>query len=192
MLYGTPSQTVGPYLSIGFEGLYVENLVAEGVTGTRVSIEGVLVDGHGLPIDDGVIEIWQANAHGRYAHPEDRRDLPLEPGFRGFGRCATDARGAFRFHTVKPGRVPYPDGRLQAPHIAVSVMARGMLKRMATRLYFADEPSNGDDPVLARVPAQRRGTLLATPVPGRAGLYRFDIVSQGTWQERGETVFFDV
>jgi protocatechuate 3,4-dioxygenase, alpha subunit len=106
--------------------------------------------------------------------------------------CATDARGAFRFHTVKPGCVPFPDGRLQAPHIAVSVMARGMLKRMATRLYFADEPANADDPVLALVPAARRATLLATPVSDSPGTYRFDIVSQGTWQGRGETVFFDV
>jgi len=191
MLYATPSQTVGPYLRIGFEWMYTETLVGEGVSGQRISVEGVFVDGRGAPINDAVIEIWQANSHGRYAHPEDTRDLPLEPGFRGFGRCATDEQGAFRFHSVKPGRVPYPDGRLQAPHIAVSVLARGVLKRMATRIYFADEISNSSDPILSQIPPERRDTLVAMPIPGRDGVYRFNIVAQGEVLGQKETVFFD-
>jgi protocatechuate 3,4-dioxygenase alpha subunit len=189
VLYATPWQTVGPYVSIGTTWLVHGNLVGDDVTGQRITLEGTLVDGHGAPIPDGMIEIWQANAHGRYRHPEDARDLPLEPGFTGFGRVLTDDQGRFRFETVKPGRVPGFDGRSQAPHIVVSVFGRGVIKRLCTRIYFADEASNADDPVLARVPAQRRGTLIAQRE--REGAYRFDVVIQGDAHGWGETVFFD-
>ncbi|MGE5339339.1 MAG: protocatechuate 3,4-dioxygenase subunit alpha [Gemmatimonadota bacterium] len=188
MLYATPWQTVGPYLHIGMNWLTTDDLAGEGVAGQRIAIEGVLVDGMGAPVPDGLIEIWQANSQGRYAHPEDTRDAP-EAGFRGFGRVPTDEAGCFRFRTIKPGRVPATDGRLQAPHIAVSVFARGILKRLATRIYFADEPSNGEDPVLALVPAARRPTLIAKQ---EGGPYRFNIVIQGEALGQGETVFFDL
>jgi protocatechuate 3,4-dioxygenase alpha subunit len=185
MLYATPWQTVGPYLSIGMTWLNTGEIAGENVSGQRISIEGSLVDGNGRPITDGLIELWQADANGRYAHPEDTRDAPRAPGWRGFGRLPTDEYGRFRLRTIKPGRVPAAHGRLQAPHINVSVFARGILKRLVTRIYFADEADNADDPVLAQVPAARCPTLIARK-DGEA--YRFDIAIQG---ER-ETVFFDL
>lgn len=181
----TSSQTVGPYLHIGLAWLVTEDLVEPGTTGDPISIEGRVVDADGAPVDDALIEIWQANAHGRYAHPDDTRDLPLDPGFQGFGRVATDASGGFRFTTVKPGRVPEADGSLQAPHINVTIFMRGMLKQLATRIYFPDEPANAGDPVLALVPPARRGTLIAKRIGERA--LSWDVVLQGD----GETVFFD-
>jgi protocatechuate 3,4-dioxygenase alpha subunit len=188
----TASQTVGPFLHLGFDWLNTDNLVGEGVTGERVVIEGRLFDGTGKPVPDGVIEVWQANAHGRYAHPEDKRDLPLEPGFRGFGRIPTDADGMFRFTTIKPGRVPGAGGKLQAPHIVISVFSRGVIKRLATRIYFPDEASNSDDQVLNQVPAERRSTLIARKTPSRAGVLEWNIVIQGEAGGQGETVFFDI
>ncbi len=181
----TASQTVGPYLHIGLTWLVTENLAAPGVSGERVTIEGRVVDADGKPVDDAVIEIWQANAHGRYAHPDDTRELPLEPGFSGFGRAATDANGAFRFATVKPGPVPAPEGGLQAPHINVTIFMRGMLRHLQTRIYFPGEPANEADPALARVPADRRDTLIAASRGG--GALAWNVVLQG----ENETVFFD-
>jgi protocatechuate 3,4-dioxygenase alpha subunit len=189
-LYMTASQTVGPYLHIGFNPLNKNNLVGEGVTGERIVIEGRVFDGFGKSITDGVIEIWQANAHGKYAHPEDKRDLPLEPGFKGFGRIPTDSDGGFRFTTIKPGCVPGPDGKLQAPHIVVSFFARGLLKRVVSRIYFPDETSNAEDPVLKQVPPERRSTLIANKVSG--GVLQWNILIQGDWHGQGETVFFDI
>jgi protocatechuate 3,4-dioxygenase alpha subunit len=172
--------------------LNTDNLAGEGVTGERVVIEGRLFDGTGAPVPDGVIEVWQANSHGKYAHPEDKRDLPLEPGFRGFGRIPTDADGMFRFTTIKPGRVPGAGGKLQAPHIVVSVFSRGVIKRLATRIYFPDEASNAEDTVLNQVPAERRSTLIARKVAGRAGVLEWNVVIQGEASGQGETVFFDI
>jgi protocatechuate 3,4-dioxygenase alpha subunit len=188
----TPSQTVGPFLHIGMDGLNTDNLVGAGVTGERVVIEGCVYDGNGTPVKDGVVEIWQANAHGKYAHPDDTRDLPIEPGFKGFGRMPTDDNGGFRFTTIKPGCVPGPGGKLQAPHIIVSIFTRGLLKHLATRLYFPDEPANADCPVLRQVPAERRSTLIARRVPNREGVLEWNIVIQGDWHGQGETVFFDI
>lgn len=184
----TTSQTVGPYLHIGLTWLITENLVGEGVTGERVMIEGRLLDGDGAPVNDGLVEIWQANASGKYAHPEDKQAKPVEKGFRGFGRSATDDEGMFRFHTIKPGRVPAADGRLQAPHIAVNVFMRGQLKQVVSRIYFPGDKNNAQDPVLALVPAERRDTLIAKPVAGKPGTLEWNIVLQG----RDETVFFDL
>jgi len=186
-LQATTSQTVGPYLHIGLTWLITENLVGPGVTGERVSLEGRVLDGDGKPVDDALVEIWQANAHGKYAHPEDRQAKPVEPGFRGFGRSATDAEGRFRFQTVKPGRAPAHDRRLQAPHIAVNVFMRGQLKQLVTRIYFPDESANAEDPVLALVPPERRATLIARKVPGKAGTLEWNVILQGP----EETVFFD-
>jgi protocatechuate 3,4-dioxygenase, alpha subunit len=157
------------------------------VSGERVTIEGCVLDGDGAPVPDAVIEIWQANAFGKYAHPEDLQDKPVEAGFLGYGRAATDDSGRFSFSTIKPGAVPGPDGKMQAPHLAVSVFMRGLLKRLVTRIYFPDGAGNEADFVLNLVEASRRGTLIARPVAGRAGVLEWNVVMQG----QSETVFFD-
>jgi protocatechuate 3,4-dioxygenase alpha subunit len=175
----TPSQTVGPFFHDCLLLLDQHVLARPGTDGRRIRVEGQLRDGDGAPVTDALIEIWQASAAGRYRHPADDVDEP----FVGFGRAGTDEDGRYWFDTVKPGRVPDPTGGLQAPHIAVHVLARGLLDQLATRVYFADEPANAEDLVLSAVPEARRGTLLAHP-HGEA--YRFDIVLQGD----GETVFF--
>jgi protocatechuate 3,4-dioxygenase alpha subunit len=155
------------------------------VAGDRVSIEGRVVDGDGKPVNDAAVEIWQANSQGKYASPEDSQDKPVEAGFRGYGRSLTDDAGVFRFRTIKPGRVAGPDGKLQAPHLVVTVFMRGLLKQLVTRMYFPDEASNAEDPVLATVPAERRTTLVARK---RAdGTLEWNLVLQG----RHETAFFD-
>ena len=183
----TPSQTVGPFFAIGLGDAVKAELVDPSDPGA-VRLSGVVLDGEGEPVVDAMIEIWQANRAGRYAHPDDtREDVPLEDGFDGFGRCATDSAGRYEFLTVKPGVVPGPGGIPQAPHIEVSVFARGLLKRLATRVYFPDEAeANERDPVLSLIadPAERE-TLVAREEEG--GL-RFDIRLQGD----GQTVFFDV
>lgn len=192
-MQATSSQTVGPYLHIGFDWLTTANLVGNTAeTEPRITIEGCVIDGNGTPVADAVVELWQANRHGRYAHPEDKRDLALEPGFRGFGRVPTDAQGMFRFTTVKPGRVPGPGGVLQAPHIAVAVFARGLLKQLVTRIYFPDGDGHAEDPVLNAVPAARRNTLIARPLPDRPGVLAWNVVLQGEANGQGETVFFDL
>jgi protocatechuate 3,4-dioxygenase alpha subunit len=183
----TASQTIGPFLHIGLNWLNTENLVGAGVTGETITLEGRVFDGDGKPVTDAVVEIWQANAHGRYAHPDDAQDKPLEPGFKGFGRSPTDDSGRFRFATIKPGRVPAPSGGLQAPHLNVTLFTRGLLKHLVTRIYFADDSANAEDAVLGSVPAPRRGTLVAAPIAGRAGAFEWNVVLQGA----GETVFFD-
>jgi protocatechuate 3,4-dioxygenase alpha subunit len=184
-LFATGSQTVGPYLHIGLDWLVTRNIRGRGVKGERVTVSGRLLDGDGVGVGDGLIEIWQANSHGKYAHPEDRQAKPLERGWRGFGRIPTDANGAFRFNTIKPGRVPGPGGKLQAPHLVVSVFMRGLLKHLATRMYFPDELANAEDPVLTLVPAARRATLVAKRKA--KGALEWSIFLQG----RGETVFFE-
>ena len=183
----TTSQTVGPFFLIGFDRLSQEDVAPAGVSGERIEITGRVVDGDGLPVPDAVVEIWQANAHGRYAHPEDWQGKPLEPQFRGYGRCATDDAGRFHFTTIKPGRVAAPDGSLQAPHIAVSVFMRGLLIRLVTRIYFPDDPANGEDFALNLVTAARRATLIAKKVAGREGVLEWNVMLQGP----DETVFFD-
>jgi len=184
-LYASGHQTVGPYLHIGLNWLTTRDIAGRGVKGERVTIAGRLLDGDGAGVSDGLIEIWQANADGKYAHPEDTQKKPLEKGWRGFGRIPTDAKGGFRFTTIKPGRVPGPGGQLQAPHLVVSVFMRGLLKHLMTRIYFPDEAAgNAEDPVLKMVPAARRTTL----IPKKNGkALEWNIVLQG----KGETVFFD-
>jgi protocatechuate 3,4-dioxygenase alpha subunit len=183
----TPSQTVGPFFAIGLYRPGDEVVATDDRAGTRIRLEGRVLDAERNPIDDALVEIWQANGHGRYRHPADDRDLPLVDGFGGFGRCATDPDGWYRFDTVKPGPVPDPEGELQAPHISMAVLARGLLSHVYTRVYFEDE-DNSDDWALRRVPPGRRPTLIARltarePVP----TYRMDIRFQG----EDETVFFD-
>ena len=186
-LQTTASQTVGPYLHIGLTWLVTDNLVGKGVTGEPITLEGCIVDGDGAPVTDALVEIWQANAHGKYAHPDDTRDLPVEKGFPGFGRVPTDDDGRFRFTTIKPGPVPGPDGAPQAPHINVLILMRGMLKQLITRVYFPDADANAADAVLQSVPVKRRETLIAKPVAGKRGAFEWNVVLQGA----GETVFFD-
>jgi protocatechuate 3,4-dioxygenase alpha subunit len=184
-LRASTSQTIGPYLRIGLEWMVIEDLAPQGVAGERVRIEGRVVDADAKPVNDAAVEIWQANSHGKYASPEDTQDKPLEQGFRGYGRSLTDEAGAFRFRTIKPGPVPGPDGKAQAPHLTVTIFMRGLLKQLQTRVYFPDEPANGDDPVLKLVPAERRATLIARK---RAdGVLEWNVALQG----KNETVFFD-
>jgi protocatechuate 3,4-dioxygenase alpha subunit len=184
-LFASGNQTVGPYLHIGLDGHTPRDIAGKGIKGERIAVAGRLLDGDGVGVNDGLIEIWQANAEGKYAHPEDTQKKPIEKGWRGFGRIPTDAKGGFRFTTIKPGRVPGPDGNLQAPHLVVSVLMRGMLKHLMTRIYFSDEAgANAQDPVLKLVPPARRGTLL----PRKKGkTLEWDIILQG----KNETVFFD-
>ncbi len=201
----TPSQTVGPFFAYGLtpkgrcewdpNGSYSwkqtvgDNLITPDATGQRIRIEGRITDGDGVAINDAMIEIWQADAQGRYAHMRDDRARP-NTKFTGFGRSATDKNGVFGFDTVKPGAVPGPNGKPQAPHIVVCIFSRGMLRQIYTRLYFPDEAAANDtDPVLAVVPADRRGTLIAHKGgSGEPAVYRFDVRVQGD----NETVFFDI
>jgi protocatechuate 3,4-dioxygenase, alpha subunit len=180
-----PSQTSGPFLSLGLLGGHLGSSLVPEDDPRAIRIRGRLLDGHGDPVPDGLVEIWQANSAGRYAHPEDARDdIPLEEGFLGFGRSGTVEDGWFEFVTVKPGRVPAPDGGLQAPHLVVTVFARGLLKHLVTRLYFPDEvEANAEDPVLLGLEPEERETLVARSADG--GL-RFDVVLQGDDQ----TTFF--
>ena len=184
-LYATGNQTVGPYLHIGLNWLVTPNIAKKGVRGERVTIQGRLLDGDGIGVADGMIEIWQANSRGKYAHPEDKQKKPMERAFRGFGRVPTDSKGAFRFTTIKPGSVPGPGGKLQAPHLVVAVFMRGLLKHLVTRIYFPDESGNTQDPILRLVPSARQSTLIARRKA--RGVLEWDIVLQG----KGETVFFD-
>jgi protocatechuate 3,4-dioxygenase alpha subunit len=211
----TPWQTTGPFLHFGLPWKGAADLTGdsdlgsradliapghdhgvahvhanrERTLGERIELVGRVYDNGGAPILDSLIEIWQANAAGRYAHPEDRRDeLAIDPAFPGYGRCASDNKGVFRFRTIRPGRVPGPGNTLQAPHIALGLMGPGFLKRLVTRIYFPDAQGNAEDPILGLVPEMRRSTLIALKEPGAANLYRFDIHLGGA----RETVFFDI
>ncbi|MSO77380.1 MAG: protocatechuate 3,4-dioxygenase subunit alpha [Alphaproteobacteria bacterium] len=188
----TPDQTVGPFFhyvltphAYPVRSLVGNDLTQAGVAGETIRIEGRVLDGDGSLVSDALVEIWQADAAGHYAHPEDRRGTASN-AFRGFGRSDTDATGVFRFTTIRPGPVPGPGGGTQAPHIAVTIFARGLLRHLVTRFYFPDEPLNGADPILALVPAERRATLMLRAA-GKAH-YGIDICLQGDQ----ETVFFDV
>lgn len=189
----TPAQTVGPFFADSLLRADARRnvLVTPETVGERIRIEGHVTDGDGVGVPDALVEIWQANSNGRYRHPADTRGVPLDPTFAGFGRSGTDEQGRYWFETVRPGRAPFDGQREQAPHICVTVFARGLLNSLVTRLYFADQPENSGDPVLRLVPDERRATLLAQREPDTAdgqAVYRFDIVLQGT----GETVFFNV
>ncbi len=190
----TPAQTIGPFfapalLARGREAGEVS--VPDGARGTRIRIEGRVLDGAGEPVSDAMLEIWQANADGRYDHPADTRgEAGLDDAFQGFARLGTDEAGGFRLETVKPGPVPGRGNAWQAPHLNLIVFARGLLDHLSTRVYFDDEgAANASDPVLRAVEPARRGTLVATLDTARPSplpfVYRFDIRLQGA----GETVF---
>ncbi|MGX1103227.1 MULTISPECIES: protocatechuate 3,4-dioxygenase subunit alpha [Bradyrhizobium] len=191
----TPSQTVGPYFKYGltpngeyeWNDAFTSNLLTSDVSGERIRVEGKVYDGDGAVIPDCMLEIWQADAQGRFSDPQDARALP-NSSFKGFGRCGTDKNGAYAFDTIKPGSVPDADGKPQAPHILLAVFARGMLLHLYTRIYFEDEAGNAGDSTLALVPADRRPTLIARRKAGTGSAYTFDVHLQGD----NETVFFDV
>jgi protocatechuate 3,4-dioxygenase, alpha subunit len=203
----TPSQTVGPFFAYGLaphsrcewrpeqgKDIYDwketagANLVTPDASGSKIRIEGRVLDGDGLPINDAMIEIWQADSQGRYASPRDPRARP-NAKFMGFGRTATDKSGVYSFDTIKPGQVLGPNGKNQAPHIVFCIFSRGMLRQIYTRAYFSDEAANGTDAILNVVPGDRRGTLIAHKEgSGDQAVYRFDIRVQGD----NETVFFDI
>ena len=184
----TPSQTVGPFFHDALLGENRSELVSPDHP-WAVRIEGIVYDGAGEPVPDAMVEIWQANDSGRYTGPtDDRENLPRDPEtFSGFGRSGTDADGRFSFVTVKPGPVPGPDGSLQAPHIMVSIFARGLLKRLVTRIYFPDESeSNVQDPVLSSIEdLEFRKSLVARD---EGGALRFDVHLQG----ENQTAFFEL
>lgn len=186
----TPSQTVGPFYAIGMTRKPMDVMATAATQGQRIRIEGQVFDGDGVAIPDVMVEIWQANAYGRYNHPDDKQEKPLDPSFTGWGRSGTDEKCFYSFETIKPGPVAGNDESVQAPHINVVVFARGMLVHAYTRLYFADEPANGTDPVLSSIKNKmRRRTLIAARNEQNGKpVYHFDIRLQG----ENETVFFDM
>jgi protocatechuate 3,4-dioxygenase alpha subunit len=187
----TSSQTVGPFFGPALlRKDAIRNVLTQpGTVGERIRIEGHVLDGDGLPVPDAMVEIWQANAHGRYNHSTDQGTAHLDPTFLGFGRSGTAEDGSYWFETIKPGRVPFYYDQFQAPHICVTIFSRGLLNHLVTRLYFEDEQTNAEDPILLCVPDERRSTLLARreKIEGTV-VYRFEIILQGV----GETVFFNL
>jgi protocatechuate 3,4-dioxygenase alpha subunit len=189
-LVPTPSQTVGPFFHfcLTTDKNCVPCIAGQQVKGERVMLTIRVLDGNGEGLNDAMIEIWQADSEGKYNHPDDQQVKTVDPCFLGFGRAGTGEDGSCEFETIRPGRVPGPGSVLQAPHLNVAVFARGMLKQLYTRIYFAGDPANQEDPVLALAPAARRETLMAHPDAAHPGGWRFNIRLQG----EDETVFFDV
>ena len=188
-LVPTPSQTAGPYFHLGLtETRSVQRIAGPQIAGERIFLTCRVFDGEGAPVNDAMIEIWQADAEGKYNHPDDVRKKSVDSDWFGFGRMATGEDGTCEFETIKPGRVPGAGDVLQAPHLNVAIFARGMLKQLYTRIYFASDPANSEDAVILLAPPARRETLMAKPDSARAGHWRFEIHLQG----EQETVFFDV
>src|SRR5271167_901979 len=176
----TPSQTVGPYLHLGLtDARSISRIASDGAKGERVWLTIRVLDGDGAPVPDAMIELWQADAEGKYNHPDDAQHETADPACTGFGRMGTAEDGSCEFETIKPGPVPGPGNVLQASHLSLALFARGMLKQLYTRVYFAGDPANREDPVLALIPEERRETLMAHPDPARNGVWRFDIHLQG-------------
>jgi protocatechuate 3,4-dioxygenase alpha subunit len=182
----TPSQTVGPYLRLGLTNPHSLSRVAgDAAKGERVWLTFRVLDGEGAPVPDAMIELWQADSEGNYERQDGGKD---GAAFGGFGRLPTAEDGSCIFETIKPGCVPGSGETVQAPHVNVSILGRGILKRLSTRVYFAGEPANPADPILGLVPENRRATLLAQPDPARPGNWIFEVRLRG----EAETVFFDV
>ena len=188
-LIPTPSQTAGPYFHLGCTKTHsVSCLASEKAKGDRVWLHCRVLDGDGTPVNDAMVELWQADSEGRYLHPEGGQNPDGVLHCQGFGRLATDEHGECVFETIKPGAVVGPDESLQAPHINLSIFARGLLTRLATRIYFAGDLANNGDPILALVPEERRATLMAQPELQGPGHWNFEIHLCG----EHETVFFDI
>ena len=184
-----PSQTIGPFFHFSLTANKTLGCMTRPETmGERIRLRFRMLDGYGFPIPDGMLEIWQADAAGKYDHPMDTQEQPPDPAFCGFGRLGTDADGVCTFDTVIPGPVPDGRGGCQASHLNLTVFARGLLGRLCTRVYFEGDPALDEDPVLALVPEERRRTLLARRDPAQPGQWSFDIHLQGD----NETVFFDI
>jgi protocatechuate 3,4-dioxygenase, alpha subunit len=183
----TPSQTVGPYFAIGLAKMIKHDIALPQTEGERITIRGRVLDADGTPVPDAVLETWQANSHGKYNHPEDMQDKPLQTGFLGWGRISTDAAGEFSFTTIKPGAVPGPGGAIQAPHIVLAIGMRGLLKQLVTRIYFPHERANEADPILQLVEPARRSTLIACRALDNDSVLEWNVVCGGD----KETVFFD-
>lgn len=184
-----PSQTVGPFFHLGLT--YDENggrLATPQAKGEHIRLAIRILDAEGTGVPDALVEIWQADANGKYNHPGDPQDRVPDPELRGHGRLGSDNNGEMVFETVRPGRVPGVDGALQAPHINVHIFSRGVLRHLSTRIYFASEPSNAEDAILRLVPTARRNTLMAHADPQPPGTWRIDFRLCGD----SETVFFDV
>jgi protocatechuate 3,4-dioxygenase alpha subunit len=182
----TASQTVGPYFRIGLSYLNTAALCTESTPGEHISISGQLFDGAGVPVPDAQLELWQPDAEGLFAGLDPSENGTPADGFVGFARVPTDENGGFTFHTIRPGCVQMLDGTLQAPHIVLLLSMRGLLKHLHTRIYFAGDPRNDNDPVLLAVPAERSSTLFAQPSAENPTHYRWNIQLQG----KAETVFF--
>ena len=189
-LIPSASQTVGPFFNFGLTTNHALGIMApDGAEGEHITLIFRVIDGDGLPTPgDSMIELWQADSQGCYQHSADPRSAAFDKNFCGFGRLETDANGVCVFETVKPGPVPNAGGSTQAPHISVTLFARGLGKPLRTRVYFAGNTANSEDPVLALIPPGRRETLLAKPVPGQADAWAIEIHLQG----EAETVFFDL
>jgi protocatechuate 3,4-dioxygenase alpha subunit len=202
----TPPQTVGPFFHLGLVRDGMNVMVSDHTVGERIRIEGRVLDGDAKPVTDAIVELWQADAKGRYRHPAhaegsvregtpgvrpapvaDDASSPGDAAFTGFGRCGTDDDGRYWFETIRPGAVPGTQGN-QAQHINVAVFARGLLHHLSTRLYFEGDPAHAGDPILQRIPEERRETMIARRTGGGRPTYRFDIILQGP----NETVFFDL
>jgi protocatechuate 3,4-dioxygenase alpha subunit len=187
-LCSLPEQTIGPFYHFGLtRNPALGRLFSSEAKGERIRVRIRLLDGDGAPVPDGMIELWQADACGKYNHVADAPKKETDPAFGGFGRLATDPDGVCVFDTIYPGSV-IEGGTPHAPHINVSVFARGLLKRLCTRVYFAGDPMLEGDPVLRLVPEQRRHTLIAQREAEHEAQYSFDILLQG----ENETVFFDI
>lgn len=186
-LLATASQTVGPYFWLGLSHLARNNLVPAGFTGEYWTIQGRMLDGDGVPVSDGMIEIWQADTAGNFPRAEISPSHSAVSEFAGFGRIPTDENGFFQFTTVKPGQTPAPQGGLQAPHLVVLVFSRGLLRNLLTRIYFPGEPANTADPILNLVPVERRSTLIARQLSENSRILEWNIRLQG----EDETVFFE-
>jgi protocatechuate 3,4-dioxygenase, alpha subunit len=182
------SQTIGPFFHVYFDAKGATGCVASAkATGERIRLACRMFDGEGVPITDAMLELWQSDAAGIYNHPNDPRHSKADPAVLGFGRLPTNDDGVCEFETVKPGRVPGLNGVFQAPHFNITVFGRGLLKGLSTRIYFAGDSANQDDPILALVPQNRRDTLMARQDAQRPGLWSIDLRLCGD----GETVFFD-
>jgi protocatechuate 3,4-dioxygenase, alpha subunit len=182
----TSSQTIGPFFSIGLERLCDATLAGDSVHGERIVVQGAVRDGDGVAVPDALLEIWQADADGKYDCHEPAGRVTEATRFRGFGRIATDEQGRFQFVTVRPGSFKDEDGVEMAPHLLVSIFMRGLLVRLVTRIYFCDETKNATDPVLRLVPEERRGTLIARASAAMPGRFEWNVKLQGS----DETVFF--
>lgn len=176
------SQTVGPYYAIGLDYLVTDNVAAATVEGRHITIAGTIFDADDEPVPDAIVELWQASTDGTY------NTQPYTPSaaFSGFARLSTHDNGRFQAHTIEPGSVAFPDGRMQAPHIVVLVFIRGLMRHLVTRIYLPDHPLNASDPVLQLIPEPRRATLIANPIKADSSVLRWNIHLQG----EKETVFF--